>query len=68
MPQIACLSPSPSARVTIYMRSGHSLLLLPKCVTYYYFRPANFTFDPEIGFVGKICNFHPDFRGQKVAI
>ena len=33
-----------------------------------YFRPANFTFDPQIVFVGNICDFRPDFRGQKVAI
>ena len=33
-----------------------------------YFRLANFTFDPQIGFAGKICNFRPDFQEQKVAI
>ena len=35
MPQITCLSPSPSARVTITCDLGHSLLLLPRGVIYY---------------------------------
>ena len=32
----------------------------------FYFRPANFTFDPQIRFAGNICNFCPDFWGRKV--
>ena len=36
MPQITCLSPSPSARVTIICDPGHSLLLLPRGVIYYF--------------------------------
>ena len=36
MPQILCLSPSPSARVAIYVRLRCSLLLLPRCVIYYW--------------------------------
>ena len=35
MPQIVCLSPSSSVRVTIYMQSGAFFTFIPRCVIYY---------------------------------